>query len=612
MSESACVPETLIGSAEACDAQCVPVPITSCFNDDSCCAAGCDPSTDNDCSDSCGDGVLDENETCDPLAVGGCPSSCDDVDLCTNDTLIGTAEACNAECVFAPIIECSLETDGCCAPGCNSLDDGDCSSSCGNGVVEGDELCDGDCSPVCPEPTSACEEAVLSGTSETCDLSCSLEPIAACISDDGCCAPGCDANSDADCSPICGNGVLEGGELCDGDCPIACEAPSACAEALLTGSSETCDAQCSFVAIDVCASGDGCCAPDCDANSDSDCSASCGNGSIEDGETCDGEDCPSSCDDGLACTTDVLVGAAESCSAACVFNPVTECLAVSDGCCAPGCNSGNDPDCSAACGNGFKDEGETCDGEDCNIVCDDGVACTADTTIGSAETCNVACSYAEIEVCVSDDGCCPAGCNVVSDSDCSASCGDGVVSDDETCDPGLEDSCPESCNDNNACTNDSLSGAAESCSLDCSYTEVLECISDDGCCAPGCNSLNDNDCSPECGNGVIEAGEACDGDCPTTCSSDNACESVTLTGAAETCDAVCVAEAILACVDDDGCCGLGQDDSGDALCSLANDNDCSATCGDGVVSDGKPVIPHWMIAARLLAMIATCVRPIHW
>ena len=221
------------------------------------------------------------------------------------------------------------------------------------------------------------------------------------------------------------------------------------------------------------------------------------------------------------------------------------------------------------------------------IVCDDGAACTADTIIGSAETCNVACSYTEIEVCVSDDGCCPAGCNVVSDSDCSASCGDGVVSDDETCDPGLEDSCPETCDDNNACTNDSLSGAAESCSLACSYTEVLECISDDGCCAPGCNSLNDNDCSPECGNGVVEAGEACDGDCPSTCSSDNACESVTLTGAADTCDAVCVAEAILACVDNDGCCGLGQNDSGDALCSLANDNDCSATCGDGVVSDGE-------------------------
>ena len=71
-------------------------------------------------------GSLDENETCDPLAAGGCPSSCDDVDLCTSDTLIGTADACNAECVFAPIVECSLETDGCCAPGCNSLDDGDC------------------------------------------------------------------------------------------------------------------------------------------------------------------------------------------------------------------------------------------------------------------------------------------------------------------------------------------------------------------------------------------------------------------------------------------------------------------------------------------------------
>ena len=50
---------------------------------------------------------------------------------------------------------------------------------------------------------------------------------------------------------------------------------------------------------------------------------------------------------------------------------------------------------------------------------------------------------------VAGDGCCPAGCNLTVDSDCSATCGNGVVEAGETCD-GVN--CPTDCNDGNACT----------------------------------------------------------------------------------------------------------------------------------------------------------------
>ena len=48
---------------------------------------------------------------------------------------------------------------------------------------------------------------------------------------------------------------------------------------------------------------------------------------------------------------------------------------------------------------------------------------------------------------------------------------------------------------------------------DVSYSETLNgSVDGDGCCAPGCNATNDSDCTPICGNGVVEAGETCDGD----------------------------------------------------------------------------------------------------
>lgn len=132
-------------------------------------------------------------------------------------------------------------------------------------------------------------------------------------------------------------------------------------------------------------------------------------------EICDG-DCPTSCDDGAACTTDELTGSADECTAACTFAEITSC-ANGDGCCPAGCDATNDDDCSATCGNGVVEAPEVCDG-DCPTSCDDGLACTTDTLVGSADSCSAECSATPITACVHGDGCCAPGCDATDDDDC--------------------------------------------------------------------------------------------------------------------------------------------------------------------------------------------------
>jgi hypothetical protein len=165
----------------------------------------------------------------------------------------------------------------------------------------------------------------------------------------------------------------------------------------------------------ICQGGDGCCPPSCSANNDSDCGASCGNGTVEPGESCDGN-CPTSCDDGVACTRDLLAGSPQACNVVCSNDEIQVCQD-GDGCCPSGCSQGSDSDCSASCGDGVVDDGETCDGN-CPTACNDNDVCTRDTLRGSASNCNVSCRFETVTVCQGGDGCCPAGCTNANDSDC--------------------------------------------------------------------------------------------------------------------------------------------------------------------------------------------------
>lgn len=148
---------------------------------------------------------------------------------------------------------------------------------------------------------------------------------------------------------------------------------------------------------------------------------------------------------------------------------------------------------AARCGNDKIEQGETCDPiASCPTDCDDGNACTRDTLEGVASECTATCVHSEITACAAGDGCCPAGCDSLEDSDCSASCGNDSLEEGETCDP--PSSCPQSCDDSDSCTDDLLTGSAENCSAACSHRPVTACKGGDGCCPPGCGITTDNDC----------------------------------------------------------------------------------------------------------------------
>ncbi len=133
----------------------------------------------------------------------------------------------------------------------------------------------------------------------------------------------------------------------------------------------------------------------------------------------------------------------------------------------------------ARCGDGVVDPSETCDGN-CPARCDanadsmKGNQCVIMKLEGSPKACDARCVPSEITVCTRGDGCCPMGCTYATDDDCSPSCGDGVVSGVEKCEPGSADHpCPtmRDCDDHDPCTEDRVTGAE--CSAQCAHTAVM-------------------------------------------------------------------------------------------------------------------------------------------
>ncbi len=512
-------------AADTCGAVCAHVPITqqSGTVQDACCPAGAWHAVDVDCPSACGDGQLDADEDCDPglpaSVATACPTACDDGDPCTRDVLQGSA--CHAKCVSTPITEL-VSGDGCCPAGATARTDRDCAPACGNNVVEPGESCDngprssGPCPKTCPPSPSACLKSTLVGDATACTALCALVPVTSCgVVRDGCCAAGCTAANDPDCSPSCGDGVVQpaNGETCDvaiaagkpGACPTSCADGVACTRDVLVAAG-TCQAACLYLPITAPRAGDGCCPQGADASLDPDCAPLCGNGVVElPGETCDygaGKNaCPTGCTGGDMCSPVRLEGDVGTCSARCVAHPVTAC-APGDGCCPAGCTVARDADCPIVCGDGVPSPGEACDRAitagfpgACARTCDDGDACTSDWASGSIEGCSRACSHAPITACRGGDGCCPAGCDAKSDSDCAPACGDGLIGAGETCDP--PSTCPSTCRDDgDPCTREVLVGDGALCTAACRHEPVTACsgATADFCCPTPCSSANDVDC----------------------------------------------------------------------------------------------------------------------
>lgn len=187
--------------------------------------------------------------------------------------------------------------------------------------------------------------------------------------------------------------------------------------------------------------------------------AACGNGKLDDGESCDtaiasgGSACPASCDDGNACTADTLSG--EACTAKCEHAPITACTS-GDGCCPKGCNADNDDDCVVKCGDGVVGPGEQCDTAiksgpgACPKSCASSNACVISELVGSG--CDARCNTNTIVTAKPGDGCCPAGATRATDSDCKGAYGESCTAPAQ-CLNGL-------CNDEGMCTKSCLLGAA--------------------------------------------------------------------------------------------------------------------------------------------------------
>jgi hypothetical protein len=477
---------------------------------------------------SCGNRALDPGETCDTGILQGegvCPKYCNDADQCTQDVLI--ADGCNSRCEFHPIVNCSAMSDGCCPVGCTANNDPDCKPSCGNGALDAGELCDtvipagelGACKTNCDDGVACTADSLIG---EGCASQCQHLEISACGAQDGCCPAGCTQLTDPDCGAACGDGVLDKGEQCDtgissglpGACPLACADQNACTSDTLIAAG-SCGASCVFAPITQCASGDGCCPAGCNEKNDGDCKPTCGNGVIDQQESCDiavpaGESgaCPtsSSCDDGNACTEDKLI-AVGTCGASCSHTLVQTCKPKEkDGCCPSGCGPKDDADCKAqACGNGVRDAGELCDtaaiepSDACPLAandCDDQDPSTEDTLVGSG--CQTMCKHQPITTCRSGDGFCPASCNQSNDADCAPRCGNNVIEPGEQCDSAARPSGVEI--------------ACFGCTSGC------KCLPRPNDGKPPLPPLpprpEDPAPAPVCGNRIVESGEKCDGDVP--------------------------------------------------------------------------------------------------
>lgn len=211
--------------------------------------------------------------------------------------------------------------------------------------------------------------------------------------------------------------------------------------------------------------------------------------------------------------------------------------------------------------------------------CDDANACTIDACSGFPK----ACTSTLITACSSGDACCPSGCNLTTDADCTG-CGDGSCNQDETiytCGPSQNKTdCAVTCDFQYDCSilNETWDcGTSSFAPLGVGSCYVAAC-GDGHCNGPETKESCCEDCGP------LE-GQAChDGiNYPltnATCSTHSDCNA-TQSCKEEWCDTgagLCFFPPVGNCIDLDGCCPAG--------CNITTDADC-VECGDGVCSSGE-------------------------
>ncbi|MFK7991642.1 MAG: DUF4215 domain-containing protein [Sandaracinaceae bacterium] len=304
-------------------------------------------------------------------------------------------------------------------------------------------------------------------------------------------------------APRCGDGAVEGGEMCDdgngdeGDgcaacgvetgwtCPVGSSCVPTCGDGLLRGT-EMCDDGNGTP-------GDGC--TDCATDAGWTC------GTLEP-SMCVAERCGDAIVAGLEECDDGDTDPGDGCDAACVIEDAFTCGG-SPSVCEPG-----------VCGDGFVasvegcDDGNTVEGDGCSATCvvEAGWDCPGAPSVCAAAACGdgipVGAERCDDGNDVSGDGCdaCaeePGWTCVGAPSVCDADCGDGALVGDEGCDDG------------NA-------AAGDGCSATCTVEDGFACAGEPSVCAA------------LCGDGALSEGEACDdgntvdGDgCSATCESED-------------------------------------------------------------------------------------------
>lgn len=493
------------------EGRCVAVDDTNCESYGKGCSAGntcdtqarkcvCKSNDDTYCSLLCtADGCVDPNTN--PDHCGGEGNKCDasKAEMCVNGTCMDKCPADYEECIDA------ATNAKVCADTAN--DPNHC-GACGNKCPESGQnhvsrsycrqdecqiVCmpsyfdaDGDISNGCEKQiTNVCGNGIVE-EGEVCDgLKLNDQSCATLVGEGSTgtiyCNSDCSGFNTDECTPAttCGNGKIDAGEVCDG----AAIGGATCAQIRGEGSTGHLGCQSNCADYDK----SGCSAP-----------TTCGNGKLDVGEECDGD-----LMNHATCESVRGVGSTGTlkCKSTCEFD-ISDCGAPS------------------VCGNGRLEEGEVCDGTNFNgatceslvglgstgtLLCDNCGKistdnCSAPSTCGNDKVDNTLekCDGQDLngQTCASVVGLgstgtlkCASNCGSFDISECTAAatCGDGIVQPNEVCD-GLK------LNDRTCATE-----------VGAGSTGILRCNST-------CSGFDKSSCtaSTTCNNGVLEKGEVCD------------------------------------------------------------------------------------------------------
>ncbi len=558
-----------------------------------------------------------------------------------DDSVSCTADSCEAGfCVHSRATDVCVDADGLfcnggsvCAPEASSADPVTgcapvAAPDCGDGLDCTLDSCDEDADACANAPSdAACDDGTFCTGIERCAPGAASAMPNGCVPgtppscDDGvaCTTDTCDPATDA-CAAAPADAVCSNDTYCDGvercaptdamadargcavGAPVACDDALACTDDFCVESSDSC----SHLPVDTL----------CDDGLYCDGIERCMPGSpAMDARGCEPGLAIACASDGFACTTEACDEARDICSSIADSSRCgpTEVCSASSGDPASGCTTGRSCTASAECDDGDVCNGaETCGGGICRagtrLVCDDGVACTADTcdpvagcdstpedvvcsdrvACNGVETCDatLGCRPGTAPVCndgisCTTDACSEAagGCTYVTSD---AACSNGTFCDGvERCSRtlGCVAGTPPSCADSFACTDDSCDGAADAClhapvSARCNdgaYCNGAETCSATLGCVPGAPVMcNDGlSCSIDACNEAVDA-------CNFTYDSSRCGAGEVCTGAGCAPGSACTGPTASVCDD-------GQFCSGVETCS-------SSSSTPGVCQGGTPVV----------------------